>query len=340
MPTPRHHQLRKVAVSLAAVTAVVGLAACDIGIGTPTAAAPTSTPTSVAAVPVGSVEELEPSPDSEAPEAPAEEAPADGGAEEAPDGAPADGEEEAPADGAAAEEEGAEGEEAPADGAPVVEAPAEGEEAPADGAPVEETPEAEAPVAAPPAPPAAPANNGLEVLGTDCSNSDLEPHTGFQEAPRCVQSSHGEVASADNSPSLLITDFPATIGAGEAFDIQVSTRNLVRDRFLGAAAGGYYLESSFLNAEGIQRGHFHTACRILPSEAEAPDAAPVPEFFLATQDNGGGSEADQVVVPVTGLDEPGTYQCSVWAGDGSHRTPLMQRANQTPAFDSVRITVN
>jgi hypothetical protein len=30
----------------------------------------------------------------------------------------------------------------------------------------------------------------------------------------------------------------------------------------------------------------------------------------------------------------------VWAGDGSHRTPLMQRANQTPAFDSVRITVN
>jgi hypothetical protein len=334
MLTPRHHQLRKVAVSLAAVTAVVGLAACDIGLGTPGAAAPTSVPTSVAAVPVGSVEELEPSASAEAPEPPADEAGADGGAEEE---APGDGaaEEEAPADGAPAEEAPAEGEEAPVDGAPVVEAPAEGEEAPADGAPVEETPATEAPAA----PPAPPANNGLEVLGTDCSNSDLEPHTGFQEAPRCVQSSHGEVASADNSPSLLITDFPATIGAGEAFDIQVSTRNLVRDRFLGAAAGGYYLESSFLNAEGIQRGHFHTACRILPSEAEAPDAAPVPEFFLATQDNGGGSEADQVVVPVTGLDEPGTYQCSVWAGDGSHRTPLMQRANQTPAFDSVRITV-
>ena len=54
----------------------------------------------------------------------------------------------------------------------------------------------------------------------------------------------------------------------------MSTRNLVRDRFLGAAAGGYYLESSFLNDEGLQRGHFHTACRILPNTDEAPDSSP------------------------------------------------------------------
>jgi hypothetical protein len=182
-------------------------------------------------------------------------------------------------------------------------------------------------------------NNGLDVLGTDCTNSQLEPHTGFEVAPACVSTSFGEVAAEENSPSLLITEAPQTVAVGEDFTIAVSTRNLVRDRFLGAAAGGYYLESSFLNEEGLQRGHFHTACRVLESTAEAPDAAPAPEFFVATQDNGGGAAPDTVEITVPGIDTAGTVQCASWAGDGSHRTPMMQRANQTPAFDAVRITV-
>ena len=333
MPTPRHHQLRKVAVSLAAVTAVLGLAACDIGVGTPTAAAPTSAPTSVAAVPVGSVEELEPTPDSEAPadEAPAEEeAP---GAEAPDEEAPA--EEETPAVGAPAEGDGAEGE-APVDGAPGEEAPAEGEEAPADGAPVEEAPESEAPVAAPPAPPAA---GGLETLGGDCTGSELEAHDGFQNAPRCVSIAMGEVPAQDKSPAILIVDSPVEVDAGETFEIVVSSCNLVRDRFLGAGAGGYYRESSFLDADGFVRGHFHTAVQAVGAATEAPDSAPAPAFFLATQDNGGGAGCDDVRIPIT-VAEPGSYRISTWAGDGSHRTPMMQRANQTPAFDTVRLTVN
>ena len=178
----------------------------------------------------------------------------------------------------------------------------------------------------------------LDVLGTDCTNSRLEPHTGFEVAPACVSTSFGEVADEDNSPSLLITDAPQNVAADQEFTISVSTRNLIRDRFLGAAAGGYYRESSFLNDDGIQRGHFHTACRMLESTDEAPDAAPAPEFFLATQDNGGGEAPDTVNITVSGL-PAGTAQCTVWAGDGSHRVPMMQRANQTPAFDAVRITV-
>jgi hypothetical protein len=193
----------------------------------------------------------------------------------------------------------------------------------------------------PPPPDGVGGNEGgqLDVLGTDCTNSQLEPHNGFEIAPACVDTSMGEVAAEELNPTLLITEAPQTVAAGQDFTLSVSTRNLIRDRFLGAAAGGYYLESSFLNEEGIQRGHFHTACRILESTAEAPDPAPAPEFFVATQDNGGGAGADTVQINVTGLDEPGTYQCSSWAGDGSHRTPMMQRANQTPAFDSVRVTV-
>ncbi|WP_300006781.1 hypothetical protein [Pseudonocardia sp.] len=183
-----------------------------------------------------------------------------------------------------------------------------------------------------PPPPAAP-----EILGNDCTNSGLDAHTGFQDAPRCVAVAFGEVAAAALSPSLLITEAPDSVGSGEAFTLTVSTRNLLRDRFLGAAAGGYYRESSFLTPEGIQRGHFHTACRVLPDVTEAPDAEPVPEFFLATQDNKGGAGVDEVVVPVTGIEGSGTLQCAVWAGDGSHRVPMMQRANQTPAFDIVRI---
>jgi hypothetical protein len=181
--------------------------------------------------------------------------------------------------------------------------------------------------------------DALDVLGTDCSNSQLEPHNGFEVAPACVDTSFGEVADEDKSPSLLITESPDTVQAGQDFTLTVSTRNLVRDRFLGAAAGGYYKESSFLDDDGIQRGHFHTACRMLDSTDEAPEPAPAPEFFLATQDNGGGADPDTVEIAVSGIEEQGTLQCAVWAGDGSHRLPMMQRANQTPAYDVVRITV-
>ena len=182
-------------------------------------------------------------------------------------------------------------------------------------------------------------NNGLDVLARDCSKSKLAPHTGFQVAPACVSTAFGEVASQDKDPSLLITGFPLRVRPNTAFALRVSTKNLVRDRFLGAAVGGYYLESSVLTADGLQRGHFHTACRMLTSLNTPPDPAAVPAFFLATQDNGGGAKADTVSVNVTGLPSRGIAQCTVWAGDGSHRVPMMQRANQTPAIDSVRILV-
>ncbi len=186
---------------------------------------------------------------------------------------------------------------------------------------------------------AAPVNNGLDVLGRDCTNSNLAPHDGFQKSPACVSTAMGEVAAEDKLPSLLITDAPDSVGVNQPFTLEISTRNLVRDRFLGAAAGGYYLESSFLDGAGLQRGHFHTACRILASGTEAPDSSKTPEFFLATQDNGGGAAPDTVTIEVPGIKTAGQLQCTSWAGDGSHRTPMMTRANQTPAIDSVRITV-
>jgi hypothetical protein len=181
-------------------------------------------------------------------------------------------------------------------------------------------------------------NNGLDVLARDCSKSKLPPADGFQKAPRCVSTAFGEVAAAGNDPSLLITDSPRFVRPNTAFTLKVSTRNLIRDRFLGAAVGGYYLESSVLK-NGIQRGHFHTACRMLSTTRVAPAPDPVPAFFVATQDNGGSATPDTVTVNVTGLPTRGIAQCAVWAGDGSHRIPMMERANQTPAFDAVRILV-
>jgi hypothetical protein len=189
------------------------------------------------------------------------------------------------------------------------------------------------------APGAGQPNNGLQILGNNCDNSKLAPHTGFQDAPRCVSTAFGEVTVAAKNPSLLITQAPRQVGVNQPFTLKVSTRNLVRDRVLGAAAGGYYLESAFLTADGLTRGHFHTACRMLPNttEAPAPDAAPA--FFVATEDGKGGATPDTVTINVTGLPTAGTAQCASWAGDGSHRIPMMQLAKETPAFDAVRITV-
>lgn len=181
--------------------------------------------------------------------------------------------------------------------------------------------------------------DGLDVLASDCSGSQLQPHDGFQNGNRCVSTAFGEVGTQDKNPSLLITSAPEQVSPGQGFQLTVSTRNLIRDRFLAAAKGGYYKESSVLNGQGLQRGHFHTACRVLPSADEAPDAAPKPEFFLATEDGSGSATPDEVTIDVPGMEQAGELQCSSWAGDGSHRVPMMQRADQTPAFDSVRVTV-
>jgi hypothetical protein len=182
--------------------------------------------------------------------------------------------------------------------------------------------------------------NQDDILADRCEGgSDLEPHDGFQKGNRCVDTEMGEVGNAANNPSLLITDFPEQVGVNEPFQLRVSTRNLIRDRFLAAGQGGYYVEMSKLNEQGLVRGHFHTACRILGSTEEAPDAEPPPAFFVATEDGGGSDQPDEIVIEVPGLPEDGTAQCASWAGDGSHRLPMMERANQTPAFDAVRIEV-
>ncbi|MFC7545579.1 Pecanex-like protein 1 [Plantactinospora sp. GCM10030261] len=182
-------------------------------------------------------------------------------------------------------------------------------------------------------------DNGLDVLADDCEESRLDPHDGFQNGDRCVSTEFGEVGSAANNPTLLISQAPLQVRRNQPFTLRVSSRNLVRDRFLGAAAGGYYKESSLLNDAGLVRGHFHTACRMLESNRTAPVPDPAPAFFVATEDGGGGAEPDAVRVTIPGLPQRGTAQCAVWAGDGSHRIPMMQRANQIPAFDVVRIRV-
>lgn len=187
--------------------------------------------------------------------------------------------------------------------------------------------------------PSATSNAPLEILGNDCSNSKLPAHTGFQDGNRCVSTAFGEVGLAANNPTLLIVDAPTNVQVGQAFTLKISTRNLVRDRFLAAAQGGYYLESSFLTDQGLVRGHFHTACRMLPSTDVAPAPDPVPAFFVATEDKGGSATPDVITINVAGMPSAGTAQCASWAGDGSHRIPMMQTAKQIPAFDSVRITV-
>ena len=180
--------------------------------------------------------------------------------------------------------------------------------------------------------------NGQVILTDTCEDSRLAPHDGFQKGDRCVSTEFGEVGVAADNPSLLITEAPRVVAPNTAFTLRVSTRNLIRDRFLAAGQGGYYVESSVLR-NGLVRGHFHTACRMLTSTNAAPAPDPVPAFFVATEDGRGSARPDVVTIQVAGLPATGIAQCASWAGDGSHRIPMMERANQTPALDAVRITV-
>src|SRR3954452_9848433 len=180
--------------------------------------------------------------------------------------------------------------------------------------------------------------NGQVILTDTCVDSKLPLHDGFQKGDRCVATEFGEVSSAANNTSLLITQAPRQVNVNTPFTLQVSTRNLIRDRFLAAGKGGYYVESSVLQG-ALVRGHFHTACRMLANTTEAPAPDPVPAFFVATEDGKGGRTPGTVTINVPGLPSAGTAQCASWAGDGSHRIPMTERANQTPSFDAVRIQV-
>jgi len=179
---------------------------------------------------------------------------------------------------------------------------------------------------------------GVTPLARDCEESLLETHDGFQEAPTCVTTEMGEVAAQAKNPSILITDAPRAVRVGQNIEITVSSRNLVRDRFLAAGQGGYYLESGILSDAGLTRGHLHAACRPVGQGATAlaPDRQ---ASFVAIEDGRGGAAPDTVSVVIPPINQGGNAQCAVWAGDGSHRMPMMQFANQIPAFDTFRLRI-
>jgi hypothetical protein len=173
------------------------------------------------------------------------------------------------------------------------------------------------PSGTPSASPAPSAPQGIDgALASTCEGSALPQHDGFQNGDRCVHTEFGEVGSAATNPSLLIAKAPLAVRVGRPFTLKISTRNLVRDRFLPAGRGGYYKESSRARAGRPVAGHFHTACRMLPSVGEAPATRARAGFFVATEDGKGGRDADVVTVRVTGMPLRGVAQCAVWAGDG------------------------
>jgi len=175
------------------------------------------------------------------------------------------------------------------------------------------------------------------ILTNTCTDSALPPHDGFEQAPRCVATDAGEVPTA--TPAVLLARFPRIVRAGQPFQVTLSTRNLVRDRFLKAAEGGYYREMSVLDPGGVVRGHLHLYVQALTDGASVPDADATPlEFFRAVEDGGGGAGLSRVSVSVAGL-TAGPKRLCVTMGDGSHRVPLMRAAKLAAGIDCVRIRV-
>lgn len=181
---------------------------------------------------------------------------------------------------------------------------------------------------------------GVEPITRTCDGfTEHEIHDGFQEDDeQCVETEFGEHPSLANTAQLLIVDAPEKVRPNEPFTIKVSTRNLVRDRFLAAADGGYYLESATLNEAGLTRGHVHTSCVPIGNGNNAP--APIrSDTFVATEDDGGGARPDTFAVQIKGLPDKGEWRCLSWAGDGSHRPPMAPFANVQIAADAVRVEV-
>jgi hypothetical protein len=201
---------------------------------------------------------------------------------------------------------------------------------------------------APASPSASPSTRFPDQGPADCTGSRFQPHDGFQNENRCMDTTFGDVGTVANTPSALFVNTPTTIRVNTPFSLTVSTRNVSRSRFLGAADGGYGLESGRLNAEGAVIGHAHVACNFLPDDDEAPavtranvnPAGSLNDLFQALEDGGGGLGAD-VAPPVNfqGVTQTGTLRCSAWVGTASHFVPVAPFADIQPAFDVIRIEV-
>jgi hypothetical protein len=175
--------------------------------------------------------------------------------------------------------------------------------------------------------------DGLAPLSRSCDDSPLATNDGFQKGNTCVAVDSGEVS--DKTPTVLITRAPRAVAAGQDFQVRISSRNVVRDRFLAAATGGYYAERSVLNPQGIQRGHSHVWVQDIGSGRTAPDADVAPlDFFKAVEDNGDGD----FTLTITGL-SPGNKKLCVNDADGSHRTAMTRAAKLAMPYDCVRLFV-
>src|SRR6266545_4343420 len=175
--------------------------------------------------------------------------------------------------------------------------------------------------------------DGDAPLSKDCGDSPLTVNDGFQKGNTCVAVDSGEVS--DKTPAVLITRAPRRVASGVDFQISISSRNVVRDRFLAAATGGYYAERSVLNPQGIQRGHSHVWVQDIGSGRTAPDADAAPlDFFKAVEDNGDGD----FTLTITGL-TAGNKKLCVNDADGSHRTAMTKAAKLAMPYDCVRLFV-
>jgi hypothetical protein len=178
----------------------------------------------------------------------------------------------------------------------------------------------------------------LEAGPSNCDGSNLQAHNGFQAEGRCVSTVLGEVGTVANSPTAIIVEAPDEVAVNTPFSVVISTRNLLRTRFLAAAAGGYYLEAPRLDSNGLVIGHAHFGCSILPSDDEAPPPTRS-VVFQAIEDGGGSANADRLTINLPGVPTAGTLRCGLWSGSNSHALPAAPFANMMPAFDTVRIEV-
>ncbi len=173
------------------------------------------------------------------------------------------------------------------------------------------------------------------------ARASCPPHDGFQKAPACVSTAFGEVRPSRQGPVAAHHRLPAAVVRAE-HRVHAQGQHQQPGARPVPRRGGRRLLPRELRAQ--RQGH---PARALPHRVPdavqperprpTPPRCPPSSWRRRTTAAAPPRTRCRSTSPV--CRRRGIAQCTVWAGDGSHRIPMMERANQTPAFDSVRILV-
>ncbi|CAG8615946.1 2095_t:CDS:1, partial [Dentiscutata heterogama] len=178
-----------------------------------------------------------------------------------------------------------------------------------------------------------------ETCTNFCKNSRLPPanFSSEQLTGYCSNTVLGEVPSADNLPSVLITkpDYNEVISLNKGVIFEFKFVNFEP----GATSN---IDTEFekfpqaVNKDGNVIGHYHLFIQKIPSLDNVPDPR-IFAFFTPISFLPNATETYQI--PVPGLTEEGIYRACTYTTAKAHQCVNVQTGNRGPIDDCIRFKV-